>query len=158
MNHFTKNTSSRQCFLYIQTFFIYISCNRNGGVLNLYLYHISTTSSTLKLCMLFGSELFLAQLTEICKWYTMDFIRSDRGIIYVIRSSKYFTFLYISCHTLCRFSDTRINMMSQKRCYIRDSQNNAKTYKMHGSSPPASEICLQMSVVLYWNQSIHVKI
>ena len=63
---------------------------------------------------------------------------------YKTNISKYFPFAHIYVHILCGFSDIRIIMTTQKRCYARDSQNRIST--MHGSSTPISELRLQISV------------
>ena len=66
-------------------------------------------------------------------------------IICKTKLSKYLPFTHICIYSLCQFIDTGIIMTSQRRCHVRDSQTMHSFSAIHDSSPPTSEIRLQIS-------------
>ena len=74
---------------------------------------------------IFSESSFLQNWATILIWINIDFIKIYRHTIYKTEYSNDFPYKHICIHILCRFSDTGIIMMSQRRCYARDLQNHA---------------------------------
>ena len=65
---------------------------------------------------------FLQNGARIRIWFITDLNKNYRCMIY---TKWTFPFTHICIYVLCRFSDTRILMMSQRHCYPCDPQNHA---------------------------------
>ena len=73
----------------------------------------------------YSESSFLQNWARILIWINIDFIKIYRRTIYNTGYSNDFQFIKICVQILCRFSDTRIIMTLQRRCYARDLQNHA---------------------------------